>query len=96
MPGERHERVGGLSHYDRARVAARLPSRYRAEDAAGGIRQRGRAIFDEPQQRQHVLDVGGVEELQPAELYERDVPARQFNFKRTAVGWMSGTALPAP
>src|ERR1700709_1280219 len=42
-------------------------------------------IFDEPQQRQHVLDVGGIEKLQSAELHERDVPARQFDFKRTAV-----------
>src|SRR5215216_5304540 len=42
-------------------------------------------IFDEPQQRQHVLDVGGVEELQSAILHERDVPARQFDFKWTAV-----------
>jgi hypothetical protein len=29
--------------------------------------------------------VGGVEKLQSAELYERDVPARQLDFKRTAV-----------
>src|SRR5258705_9284485 len=42
-------------------------------------------IFDKPQQRQHVLDVGGVEKLQSAKLHERDVPARQFDFKRTAV-----------
>ena len=42
-------------------------------------------ILDEPQHRQHVLDVGGVEELQPAEFHERDVPARQFDFERTAV-----------
>jgi len=42
-------------------------------------------IFDEPQQRQHVLDVGGIEKLQSAKLHERDVPARQLDFKRTAV-----------
>ena len=42
-------------------------------------------IFDEAQQRQHVLDVRGVEKLQSAELDERDVPARQFDFERTAV-----------
>ena len=42
-------------------------------------------VLDEPQQRQHVLDVRGIEELQSAELHERDVPARQFDFERTAV-----------
>src|ERR1700688_4123448 len=42
-------------------------------------------IFDETQQRQHVLDVGGVEKLQSAKLHERDVPARQFDFERAAV-----------
>ena len=42
-------------------------------------------IFDEPQQCQHVFDVGGIEKLQSAEFYERDVPTRQLDFKRTAV-----------
>ena len=46
---------------------------------------RSRGFSAEPQQRQHVLDVGGVEELQSAELDERDVAARQFDFERTAV-----------
>ncbi len=42
-------------------------------------------ILDEPLQCQHVLDVGGVEILQSAELHERDVPARELDFKRPAV-----------
>ena len=42
-------------------------------------------IFDETQERQHVLDVRGVEKLQSAEFDERDVPARQFDFERPAV-----------
>ena len=42
-------------------------------------------VLDKPQQRQHVLDVSGVEKLQSAKFYERDVPARQLDFKRTAV-----------
>ncbi len=46
-------------------------------------------IFDEPQQSQHVLDVGGVEELQSAEFYERNVPTRQLDFERTAVAGCS-------
>src|SRR6185312_10357114 len=42
-------------------------------------------IFGETQQRQHVLDVSGVEKLQSTEFYEWDVPTRQFDFERTAV-----------
>jgi hypothetical protein len=42
-------------------------------------------VFDEPQQGQHVLDVGGVKEFQPAELDERNIPARQFDFEGAAV-----------
>ena len=42
-------------------------------------------ILDEPQQRQHVLDVRGVEELQAAELHERDVAPGQFDLQRAAV-----------
>ena len=53
-------------------------------------------IFDEAQQRQHVLDVRGVEKLQPAELHERDVAAGEFDLERTAVAARSGTAPPAP
>ncbi len=42
-------------------------------------------ILDEAQQRQHVLDVGGVEKFQPAEFHERNVAAGQLDFERTAV-----------
>ena len=42
-------------------------------------------ILDEAQQRQQVLDVRGVEELQPAELHEGDVAACQLDFERAAV-----------
>ena len=42
-------------------------------------------ILDETQQRQHVLDVGGIEEFQAAEFDERDVAAGQFDFQRAAV-----------
>jgi hypothetical protein len=42
-------------------------------------------ILDEAQQRQHVLDVRGVEKLQSTEFDERDVSARQFDFEWTAV-----------
>ena len=81
---ERRDRVGGLRH------AVEHALRGCGPDAGQQMQQTepGDAvarIFDEPQQRQHVLDVGGVEKLQSAEFHERDVPARQFDFERTAV-----------
>ena len=42
-------------------------------------------VFGKAQQRQHVLDVRGFEEFQPAEFDERDVAAGQFDLERTAV-----------
>jgi hypothetical protein len=42
-------------------------------------------ILVEPQQGQHVFDVCGVEKLQSTEFDERDVPARELDFERTAV-----------
>ena len=42
-------------------------------------------IFDEAQQRQHVLDVGGLQEFEPAELHERNVAAGEFHFERSAM-----------
>ena len=42
-------------------------------------------VFDEAQQRQHVLDVRGVEKFQPAELDEGDVAPGQLDFERAAV-----------
>ena len=42
-------------------------------------------IFREPEDRKHILDVGGVEEFQAAEFHERDVAARQLDLQRTAV-----------
>ena len=42
-------------------------------------------ILDEAQQRQHVLDVGGVEEFQAAELHEGNVAPGQLDLQRAAV-----------
>jgi hypothetical protein len=42
-------------------------------------------ILDKAQQRQHVLDVGGIEKLQAAELDERNVAPGELDFERTAV-----------
>ena len=42
-------------------------------------------ILDEAQQRQQILDVRGVEELQAAELDEGDVAAGQFQLQRSAM-----------
>ena len=43
-------------------------------------------ILGEAQERQHVLDVRGVEEFQPAEFDEGDVAPRQLDLER-ALWW---------
>ena len=42
-------------------------------------------ILGEAQQSQHVLDVGGIQEFEPAELHERNVAAGEFHFERSAM-----------
>jgi hypothetical protein len=42
-------------------------------------------ILGEAQQRQHVLDVRGIEKFQAAELHERDIATGEFDFERSAV-----------
>jgi len=39
-------------------------------------------VLYKSQHRQEILDVGGLEEFEPAQLEERDVPPRQFDLKR--------------
>ena len=46
---------------------------------------RSRGFSRQPQQRQRVLDMRGVEEFQAAEFDERDVAPRQLEFQRRAV-----------
>jgi hypothetical protein len=46
-------------------------------------------ILHEAQHRQHVLDVGAVEEFEAAEFDERNVPAHQFNLQRAL--WLGCT-----
>jgi hypothetical protein len=43
-------------------------------------------ILGEAQQSQHVLDVGGIQEFEPAELHERNVAAGKFYFERICGG----------
>jgi hypothetical protein len=42
-------------------------------------------VLDEPQQREHVLDVCGVKKLETAELHERDVATGKLYLQRSAV-----------
>src|SRR6476660_7346281 len=42
-------------------------------------------VLDKPQQRQHVLDMGGVEELKTTEFDKGDVAPGQLDFQRTAM-----------
>ena len=76
--------------------AARWPGRCRAPAAA--TRKPASAVarvLRPAQQRQHVLDVRRLEELQAAELDERDVAPRQLELERGAVVRRCGTAPPA-
>ena len=42
-------------------------------------------VLDEPQTREHVLDVGRLEEFEAAEFHERDVAPGQLDLERAAV-----------
>src|SRR5712671_1958893 len=42
-------------------------------------------VFDKPQQSQDVSDVRGIEELEAAELDERNIPPRQLDFEGSTV-----------
>ena len=42
-------------------------------------------VLDEAQAREHVLDMGGLEELEAAEFHERDVAPGQLDLERAAV-----------
>ena len=42
-------------------------------------------IFDEAQERQQVLDVGGIEKFQPTEFDERNVAPGELHLERAGV-----------
>ena len=42
-------------------------------------------VFGPAQERQHVLDVGGLQKLEPAELDERNIAPGQLDLERAAV-----------
>ena len=70
--------------YGRARAAPRS-SRRRDQVHQPKAGHAVARVLDKTQQRQHVLDVGGIEEFQAAEFHEGDIAAGQFDFQRTAV-----------
>ena len=72
---------------------ARPDAGQQVEDAEAG--DAVARILGEAQQRQHVLDVRRIEELQPAVLHERNVAPRELDLERTRVTATSGTAPPA-
>ncbi|MEY9409034.1 CRISPR/Cas system CSM-associated protein Csm3 (group 7 of RAMP superfamily) [Bradyrhizobium ottawaense] len=75
------ERIGAFRHLVehalRGRGADARQQMQNAETGDAVARVLGKA-----QQRQHVLDVRGVEEFQPAELDERNVAAGQLDLER--------------
>ena len=66
-------------------AGARWPAPCPAPAARRGSPPSGRAGSAPAQQRQQVLDVRGLQELQAAELHERDVAPRQLQLERGAV-----------
>ena len=42
-------------------------------------------VLDEAEHRQHILDMRGIEKLEPAELHERDISPGQFDLQRATV-----------
>jgi Transketolase, C-terminal domain len=79
-----HDRIRGLRHViEHALRGCGADAGQKMQQPEAGNAVTG--IFDEAQERQHVLDVRGVEKLQPAELHERNVAAGQFDFERSAV-----------
>ena len=81
---KRGERIGGLGHVIEHPLRRGGPdARQQMQDAEAG--DAVARILDEPQQRQHVLDVGGVEKFQPAEFDEGNVAAGQLDLERPAM-----------
>ena len=77
-------RVGGLGHAVEHALRRRRPdARQQLQHAKAG--DAVARVLDEAQQRQHVLDVRGIEEFQPAELDEGDVAAGQLDLQRAAM-----------
>ena len=65
-----------------AAVAGPMPGQKLQHAEAGDAVAR---VLGEAQQRQHVLDVGGIEKLEPAELDEGNVAPGQLDFELAAV-----------
>ena len=82
--GKRTNRIGCLRH------AVQPPLRRGRADPGHQLHhpESGDAvarILDKAQQSQHVLDVGRIQEFEPAELHERNVAAGEFHFERSAM-----------
>ena len=78
-------RIRAVGHARRAAapaVAGPMPGHQLQHAEAGDAVAR---VFDQAQHRQHVLDVRGLEEFQPAEFHEGNVAPGQFDFQRRAV-----------
>ena len=85
--GHQHRgRIGRGEPVEDARRARRADAGHELRDAKA--RDAVARVLGKAQRREHVLHVRGFEELQPAELHERDVAPGQLEFER--VGMMRG------
>ena len=88
------ERIGGLRDpVEQARGGGRTDAGQQLNDAEAG--DPVARVLGPAQKGQHVLDVGGLEELETAEFHERDVAARQLDLERRRCGARRETAPPA-
>ncbi len=81
---ERVQRVHALGHLVEHALGGGGPdARQQMQDAKTG--DAVARVLGKAQQRQHVLDMRGVEEFQPAEFDEGDVAAGQLDFERAGM-----------
>ena len=80
----RRQGQGAGGHVPQQRVCqARAHARQQLRDPERG--QAVARVLGPAQASQRVLDVGGLEKAQPAELHERDVAAAELDLQRVAV-----------
>ena len=81
---ERADGISRLRHVvEHALRRSRSDARHQLQHAEA--RDAIARVLDETQQRQHVLDVGGLQEFEAAELHEGNIAAGQFHFEGPTV-----------
>ena len=81
---QRVDRIGGFRQMvENALGGSRADARQKMKDPETGYAVA--RVFRKAQQGQHILDMGGIEKFEPAELHERNVASREFDLERPAM-----------